>query len=139
MADEIGVTFSIANIPEWKTLLDQIDSAMRGEAIVIALLSGAEIIRNDWASNAPYKTGHYRRSVHVARGDVTAKSVEVLVGTDVEYGPRLEYGFCGVDSLGRKYHQAARPHARPAFENNRDKVEKEIGGALNDILKAFTK
>ena len=65
--------------------------------------------------------------------------MEVLIGTDVPYAARLEYGYVGPDSLGRTFHQPARPYLRPAFDNNKDAAIREVGEALADLLeKAVT-
>ena len=37
------------------------------------------------------------------------------VGTNIDYGRRLELGFVGTDSRGRHYNQAPRPYIRPAL------------------------
>lgn len=60
-------------------------------------------------------TGRFFRSVNYrvakdANGDVVG-----LVGSDVPYQPRLELGYAGTDSLGRKYHTAPRPSFRPGY------------------------
>lgn len=59
-------------------------------------------------------TGDYKRSwsalTKIESGSVTAE-----VGTSAPQGPRLEYGFTGVDALGRHYNQPPYPHARPAL------------------------
>ena len=49
------------------------------------------------------------------------------VGTNLEYARRLELGFVGVDSLGRKYDQAPRPYLRPALEKNKALIKKLFG------------
>ncbi|MFE7565406.1 HK97 gp10 family phage protein [Streptomyces sp. NPDC057539] len=60
-------------------------------------------------------TGQYRASwdvkVTVAGGQVTA-----MVFTDAPQQRRLEYGFVGVDRLGRQYRQPPYPHIEPAFQ-----------------------
>lgn len=38
-----------------------------------------------------------------------------VVGTNVEYARRLEYGFSGTDAAGRMVDQAPRPFLRPAL------------------------
>jgi len=38
------------------------------------------------------------------------------VGPSVEYAARIEFGFVGEDSLGRRYNQAAHPYLTPAVE-----------------------
>lgn len=59
-------------------------------------------------------TGQYRASwdvnVAVAGGQVSA-----VVFTDAPQQRRLEYGFVGVDRLGRQYRQPPYPHIEPAF------------------------
>lgn len=59
-------------------------------------------------------TGDYRRSWNL-RMEVTPVTVSASVGTNRPQARRLEYGFSGVDSLGRRYHQPPYPHARPAL------------------------
>lgn len=55
-------------------------------------------------------TGEYRSSIRVVeRGRYT-----VAAGTNAPQAMRLEYGFVGVDSLGRSYDQPAFPHWAPA-------------------------
>lgn len=58
--------------------------------------------------NAP--TGDYKRSWGIRFG----LDGSVTVGTNAVQGRRLEKGFTGTDSLGRKYRQRAYPHVAPA-------------------------
>lgn len=59
-----------------------------------------------------------------------AHSAEVLAGTNIAYGRRVEFGFNGADNLGRVYHQAAQPALRPAFDELRAEVtERAAAGA----------
>lgn len=59
-------------------------------------------------------TGQYRASwdvrVHTRSGEVTAE-----VFSDAPQARRLEYGFVGVDAIGRHYRQPPFPHVEPAF------------------------
>ncbi|GAA2656738.1 HK97 gp10 family phage protein [Streptomyces vastus] len=59
-------------------------------------------------------TGQYRASWDVT---VTAAGgwVSAVVFTDAPQSRRLEYGFVGVDRLGRQYRQPPYPHIEPAF------------------------
>lgn len=67
----------------------------------------------------PVKTGFLRNSWHVTINGEDAASVSELrigdifgyVNTAV-YGPRVEFGFVGTDSLGRKYNQQPRAFVR---------------------------
>ena len=83
----------------------------------------------------PYKTGTYRRSFHMETVEKTPERCTVQVGTDSPYGKRLEYGFVGADKLGRVYNQAARPHIRPALDENRGAAVDEFRAAIEDIIR----
>jgi hypothetical protein len=63
--------------------------------------------------NAP--TGDYRRSWTTELGTNLGDRA-VIVGTNKPQGRRLEYGFVGVDSLGRHFNQPPYPHVRPAMQ-----------------------
>ena len=60
-------------------------------------------------------TGDYRRSWNLQM-DANAFGVSAKVGTNAVQGPRLEFGFVGVDSIGRHYAQPPYPHAFPALD-----------------------
>lgn len=94
-----------------------------------AVRLGAQEYANDVKALAPYKTGTYRRSIHV---DMTTEGIRkvALVGTDAPQARRLEYGFAGPDSLGRVYHQPPRPHWRPAWDHGLARYERILVAAL---------
>lgn len=52
------------------------------------------------------------------------------VTSDAPQAHRLEYGFIGVDSLGRHVEQSPRPHFRPALERIRADYVRAIAEAL---------
>jgi len=83
----------------------------------------------------PYKTGTYRRSFEMETAEKTAERCTVVVGTDAPQARRLEYGFVGADKLGRVYNQAARPHIRPALDENRKTAVDEFRAAVGDIVR----
>lgn len=58
------------------------------------------------------------------RGD---EFVGVVYSNDVK-ARRLELGFVGVDSLGRKYDQKPRPFMRPGFAESEDQIKRIMGG-----------
>ncbi len=82
----------------------------------------------------PYKSGTYRRGWHLETVEKTPERCTVIVGNDQPQGPRLEFGFVGPDKLGRIYNQAARPHIRPALDENRKPALQEFRGAVADII-----
>jgi hypothetical protein len=78
---------------------------------------------------SPYQFGANRNSIYTKTsqgkkgapgtlGDILpdAKIGEAYVGPSMEYSARLEFGFVGVDALGRSYNQAPRPYMTPAAE-----------------------
>jgi len=99
------------------------------QAKVAVKLAGNEY-KTDVQKIAPYKTGTYRRSIHVQPIDEGGNPF-VLVGTDLPYAKRLEFGFVGTDSLGRVYNQAPRPHFRPALDLNRNKYVQIMKGTFD--------
>uniref|UniRef100_A0A6H1ZRR4 Tail protein n=1 Tax=viral metagenome TaxID=1070528 RepID=A0A6H1ZRR4_9ZZZZ len=50
------------------------------------------------------------------------KKLTGVVGSNVSYARRIELGFVGVDSLGRKYNQQPYPYLRPALHKNEKKI-----------------
>ena len=93
----------------------------------IALKLAANEYKNDVQAGSPYKTGTLRRSIHVEPVSGIIKDGEgrayVLVGTDLPYARRLEYGFVGPDKRGRTFHQAPRPYFRPPLDQNFKKYQ----------------
>ncbi|MEU4028086.1 HK97 gp10 family phage protein [Streptomyces anulatus] len=80
-----------------------------------AMLLRVRIQRNASGRPGPNViTGQYRASwdvrMRTGGGEVTAE-----VFSDAPQSRRLEYGFVGVDSLGRHYRQPPFPHVEPAF------------------------
>lgn len=112
--------------------LNAIAAAFGGDAVHIPLMAGAVIVSSAAAANAPVLTGTLRRSI---RAEVVSR--DVLVGSDVPYARRIEYGFQGTDSRGRTYHQAARPYLRKALDERRAQVFEAIRAASIDLLKAI--
>ncbi|MEU7640946.1 HK97 gp10 family phage protein [Streptomyces sp. NPDC039016] len=80
-----------------------------------AMLLRVRIQRNASGRPGPNViTGQYRASwgvrVSTGGGEVAAE-----VYSDAPQARRLEYGFVGVDALGRHYRQPPFPHIEPAF------------------------
>ena len=83
------------------------------------------------------QTGNLMRSITVIRKKGTPGRVEMQVGSDMEYAPRLEYGFNDVDSKGRRYHQRPRPFLRPALDENQDEIQEEFEKAVKKFEELF--
>ena len=74
-------------------------------------------------------TGTLRRSIHMT--EVTALgggTWQSKVAPTVIYGRRIELGFSGTDSLGRRYNQPPYPYMQPGLDKAHD--------SLSDIFEA---
>lgn len=58
-----------------------------------------------------------------------APKLSVRIGTNVVYAPRVEFGFAGVDSLGRVYNQPAKPFLMNSITAHKDKILKILAMA----------
>lgn len=77
-------------------------------------------------------TGDYRRSwQNEYRGG--GGTYSSTTGTNAVQGRRLEYGFNGVDSIGRVYNQPPYPHARPAFDEIAPMFENDVRSMLAEV------
>ncbi|MGX1668612.1 HK97 gp10 family phage protein [Streptomyces sp. NPDC055400] len=78
-------------------------------------------------------TGRYRASwqsdAHRAGPVIVAE-----VGTNAPQGRRLEFGFVGVDSLGRHYNQPPFPHLGPAVNAFGPVLVRELRNAVSGAL-----
>ena len=122
---------------KFRTLADDIkgpalEAATRAAALPV--LNQVRITEPE-GGRTPYKTGTYRRGWHLETVVKTPERCTVIVGNDQPQGPRLEFGFVGADKLGRVYNQAARPHIRPALDENRGAAVDEFRAAIGDIIR----
>jgi hypothetical protein len=122
---------------KFRTLADDIkgpalEAATRAAALPV--LNQVRITEPE-GGRTPYKSGTYRRGWHLETVVKTPERCTVIVGNDQPQGPRLEFGFVGADSLGRIYNQAARPHIRPALDENRGAAVDEFRAAIGDIIR----
>lgn len=84
-------------------------------------------------SLVPVLTGELRNSIKVEIRK-TKRGISAKVGSAEPHAARIEFGFMGVDKLGRRYHQGARPYLRPALDPRRDKLK---AASLQDVQDAF--
>ena len=143
-----SVTFKITGDKQLIAKLERLSSELRGKTLERALVAGALIIQNDAKRKAPYLTGNLRRSIHIGGHDdlnpdagnivdrsgnrvpnpvISATTVAVYVGTDVNYAAAVEFG---------SKTQRAQPYLRPAMDENQAAVGKEIADALKDLIEA---
>lgn len=121
-----------------------------------ALVASGFVVSNKAKELCPWVTHNLARSIFPGRkGTITDQTAELLprqgtsnlakkftadgvaemlVGTNVIYGPRIEFGFKGPDILGRKFNQKAQPYLRPALEEKRDEVKATFQGAFQKVV-----
>lgn len=130
--------------------LQKMQSQMRADLLEAAATSGALLISNQAKENLRtfpsksaarsgepiWKTGHLARSIHVETSLKETMRVRVRIGTDVEYGRRVEFGFAGADARGRVYNQPANPYLRPAWDSQRAAAVAEAGLVISQGLTA---
>ncbi len=123
---------------ELQRKLNTLSEEVRGQKLETAARAGAMLIENDAKRRAPYRTGTLRRSIHSEVSERTADSVSLAIGTNVEYAARIEFGFSGVDELGRRYNQPPMPYLRPAMDENIGRARREVVQAWKDVMRGVT-
>jgi len=93
-------------------------------AIEEGLQKGAFRVERDAKINAPVDTGRMRASITTRLIKEDGNPV-AEVGTNVSYAPLVEYG------TSKK---AARPFLFPAYNQNKDKIRKDIAAAVKKSL-----
>jgi hypothetical protein len=78
-------------------------------------------------------TGAYRNSWRSEHRRIPY-GAECTLGTDAPQGRRLEFGFVGVDSIGRHYNQPPFPHVQPALPFIQDTLMASMRLAVAEVL-----
>ena len=109
-----------------------------------ALVTGALVVQNEWKTRTPYRTGSYRRSIHIGGHSSLAPGfngtdigkqpspdggASVIVGTSITDPPYPIFLELGTSRM------TARPSCGPAFDAKKQAALKEIGEAFKDLLK----
>jgi hypothetical protein len=113
-------------------------------ALKTSVASATDLFVEEAKAVVHVESGELRDGIH-AQSTTDTDQVQTMVATSVEpagnqngfdppYARRLEYGFVGVDSLGRHYHQPAYPYMRPAWDTQQDAAMEAIANALSEAL-----
>jgi len=108
--------------------LNKIEQAIVDEIEGI-IKKAAEKIRKEAEERAPELTGDLAGSIKVKTLEIKKDKIKIgigPVGDDVFYWFFVEYGTA---------HSAAQPYLRPAFDNNKKAVEKEIARGLQKLIR----
>lgn len=101
--------------------------------------SAASIFVQEAKTIVPVKTGRLQSAIHdevvTDEAEKQERSVrpayETGQGFIPPYARRVELGFIGTDSLGRKYHQPAQSFMRSAFDSKQEEAKAEVLSFLN--------
>lgn len=125
------ITASLEISPALRAKLTTLAGMLSGDAVNAPLILAGNVIANSAKSKVPVLSGTLRRSIRVEVLGVG----DVVVGSDVAYARRIEYGFNASDSRGRRYHQAAQPYLRPAFDENRAAARDAVVKGMQDVMR----
>lgn len=75
---------------------------------------------------------HYKDTIRFEVASVGGVA-DLSVGSDAPFAMRLEFGFVGIDSLGRHYDQAPQPHYGPAADSMEAEMEEIIAVRVADF------
>jgi HK97 gp10 family phage protein len=138
---------------EGRALLIRAADSLESPGLEQAAVSGALIVQNDAARRVAVKTGNLRRSLHTEVLSSSRSLVRVQVGTDVAYGPFIEFGTRAHVISARPGHALfwkgakhpvrrvnhpgtrARPFLLPALRENLGAIKDEIITVLRLIFK----
>jgi hypothetical protein len=131
----MGVRFSATATVNTQAVMNALSRALKP-----AVLEAADLIQQAAKSYVPVDTGALQESIHIeeiADGpfyyEVSIHPAEFASnkwGFDPAYARRIEYGFVGMDSLGRMYNQAPQPYVRPAWDSERQNAESAVKNGL---------
>ena len=121
------VKVTITGEKELNRRIQQLTSKLGKEALVDAVLAGAEIIRADASFRAPRKTGFL--SEHIDKRVSERKTGRVMV----DIGPTKKAWYGLFPELGT-VHYPARAYLRPAIDENQDQVVAAVKDRLNQEL-----
>lgn len=97
---------------------------LRASLVVLVNKEPPVADRSDKEGMGPYTDAYMQLSIsNAVAGD------RIVAAYTMEYARRLEYGFTGVDSLGRSYHQAPIGWTRKAAANWKMNVNEAIAEA----------
>lgn len=146
------IRFELIGTSNVLSALGRLENAVQEKALRLALIAGALPIQNEAKVLVPKITRTLARSIHIGgatgqspgfnpSGDlakygrvysdigglkVEANKGEVRIGTNLEYGPLVEYG------IGRR---TAKPYLRPAFDTKKDEAKGNIARVLKTELR----
>jgi len=128
------VSIDIRGDKELARAFKRAEDAFTPQVLMPALEDGARIVEADARARVPVLTGKLKRSI---QQEAMPEQLAVKIGSKLLYAKRIEYGFVGKDSLGRRFNQPAQPYLRPALNQNRESIVRTVRDAfLRQLRKA---
>jgi HK97 gp10 family phage protein len=127
-------------ISELQKLKADIDGAVKDAVMEAALVVEREAKKNAERGGSSYPhriTSNLYNSIKVLNTTDTPGKHQADIGTDMVYGPRLEFGFIGTDSRGRRYNQGPRAFLRPAIDENEAEILRAFEKSLEAALRKY--
>ena len=147
MANEVkivGLEDAIKRLKKWQIVKTQaVKDRLKKQAFKVELAAKQVVavdtgrlrasVSTNWAGSG---MNEGKMSAKAQPGDGVSqpqgpKELVYVVGTNVKYARRIEFGFVGKDSLGRSYNQPAQPYLFQAYFS----LEGETVAAIAKILK----
>lgn len=140
-----------------------VGKALSGPSLLLALEAGANVVGTEAKIKVPARTANLRRSIHVEGQTDAGGRVSAQVGTNVSYGPYVEFG-TGIFGTGPgasrkpiiivpKFKRALfwpgaahpvmrvviqgmkpRPYLRPAFDEKKDEALNTIADVARRLV-----
>jgi hypothetical protein len=102
----------------------------------LGVSEAASIFETEAKELVPVKTGALRDSIQTETIVDDPENQQLSIAPHTPYAARVEFGFVGVDSLGRRYHQIPEPYMRPVFDALRDEASQVIKDSIFEQMDA---
>lgn len=116
----MSATVTLEFTPVFSAKMQQLLMMLDKDLVDVPLIIAGWEWANAAKEIAPYLTGTFRRSIAVFPSE---EKGTILVGSDVPYGARLEFGYEGPDRLGRRFHQQPRPTFRRSLDQSKEQMQ----------------
>lgn len=118
------ISIKISGVTELKAKFALIEKEIQA-AVKKGVEEGAQIVEREAKQRVRVDTGRLKNSIREIRRTETDSKIEIIEGTDVEYGPYNEFG---------TYKMSAQPFMRPAIDNNELKIQALIKADIQTVL-----
>lgn len=116
----------VTGVDELNSTLKALAAKASGRQLAVAGRAGGLVVEGPAKIKCPKLTGNLARSYHTESKETGPHSAETRTGTNVDYGPHVEFGTSN---------QRAQPHLRPAYDENRGAALDEVAAVLEELTR----